>query len=553
MEKIRILRLGGNDEDGKNISVIEINDEMYVIDAGVRYPRSNEVLGVEIIIPDFKYIIKNKKKLKAIFITHGHDDVMGALPYLLKEVKAPVYTTAFTSLMIKDSLQAAGVKNADIREIKRNDKFKIGKRNFVTFGLTHSIPDVFGLGIHTKEGYIIHGSEFVIDFDISMDSFSMDVSNLAEIGKEGVLMLMMESINAGKEGFTSPNHRITDKVRKTFENTDGRIFTTLYEQNIYRLLEVVELAIKFKRKIYFYDQEPRRLLAYLEGLNYFKMPRNLEIKEAQFNNDIDDVVVIVSKTGPDVFKTMHSIALGEEAKISLRPTDTVIIGSPVVPGTEVVAGAMENELFKEDVQINSLNAKEVFSMHASKEDIKMLYYLFKPKYYMPVKGEYKDLVANANIALDMGHLAKDIIVLDNGQIATIDKGKLIESYDNLQLEEVLIDGKEHLDTTGLVLRDRKILATDGAIIVGLVINHKTKEIIGGPDVQSRGVIYLKEADNIVGEVGKILENTVKTFVKEKKYDNVSARNEARDLISKYVFKTTGKRPMVLPVIIEVNL
>ncbi len=553
MEKIRILRLGGNDEDGKNISVIEINDEMYVIDAGVRYPRSNEVLGVEIIIPDFKYIIKNKKKLKAIFITHGHDDVMGALPYLLKEVKAPVYTTAFTSLMIKDSLQAAGVKNADIREIKRNDKFKIGKRNFVTFGLTHSIPDVFGLGIHTKEGYIIHGSEFVIDFDISMDSFAMDVSNLAEIGKEGVLMLMMESINAGKEGFTSPNHRITDKVRKTFENTDGRIFTTLYEQNIYRLLEVVELAIKFKRKIYFYDQEPRRLLAYLEGLNYFKMPRNLEIKEAQFNNDIDDVVVIVSKTGPDVFKTMHSIALGEEAKISLRPTDTVIIGSPVVPGTEVVAGAMENELFKEDVQINSLNAKEVFSMHASKEDIKMLYYLFKPKYYMPVKGEYKDLVANANIALDMGHLAKDIIVLDNGQIATIDKGKLIESYDNLQLEEVLIDGKEHLDTTGLVLRDRKILATDGAIIVGLVINHKTKEIIGGPDVQSRGVIYLKEADNIVGEVGKILENTVKTFVKEKKYDNVSARNEARDLISKYVFKTTGKRPMVLPVIIEVNL
>ncbi len=551
MEKIRIIKLGGNDEDGKNLSIIEINDEMYIIDAGVRYPQSNEVLGVEIIIPDFQYIIDNKDKLKAIFITHGHDDVMGALPYLLKEVNAPVYTTPFTSLMVKDSLKGSNVKNVKIHEINRNDKFKIGKRDFVSFALTHSIPDTFGLGIRTKKGYIIHATEFVIDFDVAVESFAMDVSNLAQIGKEGVFLLMMESINAAKEGFTSPKHRISDKIQSTFENTENRIFTTLYDQNIYRLLEVIEMAIKFKRKIYFYDEEPRRLLAYLEGLNYFKMPKGLEIKKAQFNNDIEDVVIIISKTGPDVFRSMHRIAMGEEARVSLRPTDTVIIASPVVPGTEVVAGAMENELFKENVRINSLRAKEVFSMHGSKEDIKMLYYLLKPKYYVPVKGEYKDLIANANIALDMGHLAKDIVILDNAQIVTFENGERLEAFDHLQLEEVLIDGKEHLDTTGLVLRDRKILATDGAIIAGLVIHHKTKEIIGGPDVQSRGVIYLKDADNIVDEVGKILENTVKTFVKEKRYDNVSARNEARDLISKYVFKSTGKRPMVLPVIIEV--
>lgn len=551
MEKIKFLKLGGNDEDGKNITVIEIDDEMYVIDVGVRYPQSSEVLGVEIIVPDFQYILENKRKLKAVFITHGHDDVMGALPYLLSEVNVPIYTTPLTALMIKDNLKENNIKNAKIVEIKRNDRFKIGKRNFVTFGLTHSIPDTFGLGIHTKQGYIIHSTEFVIDFDVRSESFACDVSNLAEIGKEGVFMLTMESINASKEGFTSPKHRIAEKIQTTFENTDKRIFTTLYDQNLYRLIEVIEMAIKFKRKIYFYDEETRRLMNYLERLNYYKMPKNLELTKNQFNNNIEDVVVIISKTGPDVFRTMHRIAMGESSEVTLRETDNVIIASPIVPGTEVVAGAMENELFKENVHINSLNYKEVYSMHGSKEDIKMMLYLMKPKYFIPVKGEYKDLVDNANIAFEMDYLAKNIIVLDNGEIASFNNGEYVESTDKIDLEEVLIDGKEHLDTTGLVLRDRRILATDGAIIAGMVIHHKTKEIIGGPDVQSRGVIYLKDAENIVSEVGNILEQTIKRFVKEKRYDNVSCRNEARDLISKYIFKTTGKRPMVLPVIIEV--
>ena len=551
MEHIKFLKLGGNDEDGKNLSVIEIDNEMYIIDVGVKYPQSSEILGVETIIPDFQYILENKNKLKAVFITHGHDDVMGALPYLLSEVNVPIYTTPLTALMIRDNLKENKIKNIKINEIKRNDQFKIGKRRFVSFGLTHSIPDTFGIGIHTKQGYIIHSTEFVIDFDVRSESFACDVSTLAEIGKEGVFMLTMESINASKEGFTSPKHRIADKIYRTFENTNKRIFTTLYDQNIYRLIEVIETAIKFKRKIYFYDEETRRLLTYLEQLNYYKLPKGLEIRKSQFKNDIEDVVVIISKTGPDVFRTMHRIAMGESSEITLRSSDSVIIASPIVPGTEVVAGDMENELFKENVKVTSLNYKEVYSMHGSKEDIKMMLYLMKPKYFIPVKGEYKDLIENANIAFEMDYLAKNIIVLDNGQIASFKNGEHEESFETLDLEEVLIDGKEHLDTTGLVLRDRRILATDGAIIAGLVIHHKTKEIIGGPDVQSRGVIYLKDADNIISEVGKILEDTVTRFVAEKKYDNVSARNEARDLISKYVFKSTGKRPMVLPVIIEV--
>ena len=553
MEKVKLFTLGGNDEDGKNIIVVEINDEIYIIDAGVAYPRSSELLGVEVSIPDFTYLIENKDRLKAIFITHGHDDVMGALSYLLKEVNVPIYTTPLTALMIEDSLKKSGVKKYKINQVDRNANFKIGKRKFVTFGLTHSIPDTFGLAIDTEHGYIVHSTEFVIDSDVQHEKFSCDISEIASIGKKGVYMLTMESVRSAQDGFTSPKHRITEKIESAFENTDKRIITTLYDQNIYRLMEVLELAHRYKRKVYFYNEEVRTLLSHLHKLNYYRLPAGFEVGDSRFDNDMDNIVIIVSATGRSVFTTMHRIAMGEDDRITLKENDTVIIASPIVPGTEVEAGSMENELYKEDIKVVSLNHKLVSSMHASKEDIKLMINLLKPKYYIPVKGEYLDLVTNANIAFDMGLLAKDIIVLDNGQVAKFEDGEFKESTEFIKLEDVLIDGKEHLDTTGLVLRDRQTLATDGAIIAGIVINHKTKEVIGGPDIQSRGVIYLKDADDIIKEVGNILENAINQAKEDNTYDNVTVRTEARDLIAKYVFKETGKRPMILPVIIEVNL
>ena len=553
MERVKYFTLGGNDENGKNMSVIEINDEIYIVDAGVRYPQSSELLGVEIIIPDFSYLIKHKNRIRGIFITHAHDDVMGALPYLLKEIKAPIYTTPLTAIMIKDLLKKNHVKGYKINEIKRNGEFKIGNRNVITFGVTHSIPDTFGFAIYTKNGYIVHSSEYLIDFDVQKESFGCDIANLSEIGKKGVLMLTVESVSAHKEGFTSPHHRIADRLERIFESTKDRIITTVYDQNIYRLIEVIEMAHKFKRKVFFYNEEQRKLLSHLERLGYYKLPKGIEVYPNHFNNKMDNVVVIIGQTGPDVFRVMHRIASGEDQIIELNPKDTVVIASPIVPGTDVIAGAMEDELYKEGVRIESMNYKEVASMHASKEDIKMMLSMMKPKYYVPIKGDYQNLIKNADVGFDMGLLAKDIIVLDNGQVATFENGKHIHSKDTVKLEEVLIDGKEHLDTSGLVLRDRKILANDGAIIAGLVINHKTKEIIGGPDVQSRGVIYLKNADNIIRQVGEILEKTVETARKEKRFENVKVRNEAREKISRYIFKETGKRPMVLPVIIEVNL
>lgn len=552
MEKIRFMALGGLDEEGRNMSVIEIDNEIYVFDAGIKYPKADQ-LGVEVVIPDTSYLKKNKSKVKAIFITHGHDDVMAALPYVIKEVNAPIYTTSLIALMIEDMFKENKIKNTSIFKIKRNGEFKVGSRKMLAFGQTHSIPDTFGIAIDTQQGYIVHSSEFMIDFDIRNESFASDLANLSEIGKKGVFLLTAESSYADKEGFTAPNHRIANKVESVFQESTGRIIVTMYEQNIYRIIEMLELAQKYKKKVFFYGERQRQLLDHIEKLGYYRIPKGLEVKRAQFKNEQKDVMILVSDVGPNVFRKMSRIAMGEDNVIEMQKDDYVIVASPPVPGSETPSTEMMNELHKDSIKTKTLSYKQVLSMHASQEDLKMMIALLKPKFYLPVKGEYKNLFINANIASGMGLSPANVLILDNGQVAEFIDGKLKSTQEILPLEDVLIDGKDHLDTSGLVLRDRQTLSTDGALIVGIVLNNKNKAVLGGPDIQSRGVIYLKDSENIMKEVGNILESTIERLVKEKKYDNISARNEARDLMSKYIYKQTGKRPMILPVIIEIRV
>lgn len=553
MNQIRIYALGGLDEDGKNCTVVEINQDIFIFDVGLKYPEGQRRLGVEIIIPDFKSLVDRQKDIKGIFISHGHDDAMGALPYLLKQVKAPIYTTAFTASLIEILLKEHNIKDYTLNVINRFDQFEIGKTSIKTFGITHSIADAMGVAIDTDQGYIVYASEYIIDFNNRHAAFSCDLTQFAEIGKKGVFALLTESVGSDRAGFTAPNHIIADYLENTLENANGRVILAMYEQNLYRLIEVLELARRFKRKVVFYNAHQRNLLMQAEKLGYYKMPIELELPLSRFNNDLEDVIIIVSGNGLATFQKLHKIAISEDDRITLRPSDTVFIASPVVPGTEKEAASMENELYKEDVEVITLDKKKVFSMHAAIEDIKMMMYLMKPKYFVPIHGEYRHLIANANIALDMGYYADKIVVLDNGEIASFENGKRTNEIKRIELETVLIDGNEKLDFTGLVLKDREMLSTDGVIVVGVSIDFKTKEVVGGPDVQSRGVIYLKDADHIVKEISSILELTVKELVASNKYDNTYARNEARDRMSKYVYKETGKRPMILPVIIELNL
>ncbi len=551
MSKIRIFALGGLDEDGKNMYIVENNDDIYAIECGLRYPDADQ-LGIEKIIPDFQYLTEHAAQVKGVFITHGHDDVIGALCNLLRDVNLPVYMTPLTARMFERKAKAAGLKDLNIHRIRRNSTFKIGKTEIRTFGTTQSIADGFGVAIRTEDGYVVYTSEFIVDYDIKNDAFRFDLLDVTELGSKGVLALMTESVGSTREGHSAPNHRITRMVEQYFEEAPGRIVVSCYNSNLYRVIELVELANKYNRKVMIYDEELRNLMKDMAALGYYRIPAGLEIVPQNFDNDADNVLLIIAGDGSSIFRKVHKIVTKEDDMIQLRPSDTVIIASPAVPGTERGAAGMEDEVYKETSRVHAIDSKRTFSMHASIEDLKMMIYLMNPQYYIPVKGEYRQLISNANIALEMGYPANNIIVLDNGLAATIEDGQLKRGYDTIPVDDILVDGNDSLDAAGMVLKDRELLSTDGAIVVGVVINHATKEVIGGPDVQSRGVIYLKDADYIIKEVGNIMERTIDEAVAEKRYDNLQCRSEAREKISRYVLKETGKRPMILPAIVEIN-
>ena len=551
MDQVRIFALGGLDENGKNMLVVEVNEAIILIEAGLKFPDSDQ-LGVEFVIPDFSYLIKNKDRVKGIFITHGHDDVIAALPYLLKQIKIPVYTGALTANILHDMLKKEGIRDVKIHKIKRTSRQNVGGVTVRTFPMTHAYPDNFGVAIESSQGYIVYTGEFIIDYDVLEEEYMCDLNELSEIGKKGVLCLLNESVSADKEGHTAPKHRITNLIEPIFEGAEHRIVISAYRQSLFRIIEIIDLARKFNRKIFFYDKELRALLNQMEILGYYKLPREIELTEKQFDDAMDDVVVLISDSGKNLFRKIQNIAMHEDKNINFRSDDTIIIASPVVSGTELEAANMENEIYKEGGKLFSLKSKTVYSMHPSSEDLKMMLYLFKPKYYIPVKGEYRHLVVNANLATKMGYRPDKIVILDNGQIAAFENKVLKSVADHIELEDTMIDGKENWDVTGVVLKDRELLSTDGVMIVGVSIDAKTKKIIGGPDVQTRGLIYLKDADYIVKEVGNICENTIEAEVKDHVYENLATRTNIRDKVTKYLMKETGKRPMVLPVIIEIN-
>lgn len=550
-ERIRIFCLGGLDEDGKNMMVVEVDQDIYIIEAGIKFPEEKESLGIEFIVQDFTYLIENQDRIAGIFITHGHDDVMGALPYLMKNIKANIYTSLLASKAIHKVFKKERITGSKIYTIKRHDQRKIGAHKVVFFPVTHAYPGTFGLAISTSQGYVVYSGEFIEDYDDLHDSYRGDFTTCSKLGNEGVLVLLQESKGAERSGHTAPNHRITEKFSQVLEQTDhNRVFVSVYTQSVYRIQEIIECCIQYDRPMIFYSKELRELVANLEDFNV-SIPKKLVLDPSYIKEAPDNVVVIISGQGKSLFKTMSNIANNEAEDIVFTQNDVIVIASPVIPGVEKVFKSMENDIYKEEGTILVLD-RNVLSMHPSKEDLKMMLFLMKPKYYIPVKGEYRHLYMNSEIALEMGYKPSQIILLDNGQVATFENQKLRSCSMELELHDVMIDGKENWDMAGVVLKDREILSTDGVMILAIGLDAKTKKIINGPDIQTRGLIYVKDAEYITTDVGKILEDTIQEAVANKTYDNLTTRNEIRDKISKYLYKQTAKRPMVLPVILEIN-
>ncbi|MBP3853718.1 MAG: ribonuclease J [Erysipelotrichaceae bacterium] len=549
-EVIRIFALGGQDEDGKNMMCVEIDGDIYIIEAGIKFPDPKESLGIEFIIQDLTYLIEHKDKVAGIFITHGHDDVMSALPYLLEHIHTTVYTSALCAKEIHRKLRAHKIKGSRIRAIKRHDQKTIANRKCVFFPVTHAYPGTFGVGILSKQGYIVYTGEFIEDYENLSELYRGDFRTLTQLEQKGIFVLLQESKGADRSGHTAPNHRLYPRVHAVLEKyPDNRVIIGVYTQSVYRIQEIVEACIKYNRKMYFFNKDIQGMLRDMKELGY-EINRRWIATEKEFKTK-KNIAVIISKQGPSLFRTLNNIANNEDDKIQISSDDVICIAAPVVPGAEKDFGAMENDIYKAGGKLENL-VSGMISMHPSIEDLKMMLFLLRPKYYIPVKGEYRLLHANAQVALDMGYNANHILILDNGQVATFSDGKLRSCHQEMELSDTLIDGKENWDMAGVVLKDRDTLSTDGVMILAIGLDAKTKKIINGPDVQSRGLIYLKDAEYITADVAKIMEETITKAVQDKKYDNMNTRNDIRDKVIKYLIKKTAKRPMVLPVIMEIN-
>lgn len=549
---VKIMALGGLDEDGKNMLVVEVEEDIFIIEAGLKFPAANkESLGIEYIIQDFSWLQQRADKVKAIFITHGHDDVMGALPHLLRVAKADVYTPPLAAREISRMLKKEKITGVRLHKITRHDTKRIAGRKICFFPVTHAYPGAYGLAISTTQGYVVYSGEFIENFDDLDEHYRGNITICSKLGQEGVLALMQESKGAERSGHTSPAHRIAPVLTDTFtQYNDRRIFISIYTQSVYMIQEILETCEKMQRKLVLYDKELRRLVDGLEEIG-IHVPRDLIVPVDKIDT-CPNCVVVISGQGKPLFKQLSNIANNEVEDIKFDSHDVIVIASPVVPGVETEYKSMENDIYKRGGILKVIDHKKVLSMHASKEDLKMMIFMCRPKYYLPVKGEYRMLCANAMIAEEMGIDPDHIRVLDNGQQAVFEDGNLVSVKMEAQLHDTLIDGKENWDMAGVVLKDREILSTDGVMVLAIGLDAKTKKIVNGPDIQTRGFIYLKDAEYITQECARIMEQTIADNLASHKYENLQTRSDIRDKVSKYLFKQTGKRPMVLPVILEIS-
>lgn len=561
-DSIKILPMGGQAEMGKSMYCVEINNKIFIIDAGFRFPEVDK-LGVDIIIPSFDYLKENRKKVKAIIITHGHDDVMAALPYLLEEVNVPVYAPALTADLIDEMLKRHKKYNRSkmsytLQRVKRNGSIEIAGIPVEFFPLTHSIPGSVGVALWTSEGYIVYAGEFIIDFG-APEGFRCDIQKMMEIGKKGVLVLLVESPYSKNPGYTSPHHKLTDKIDQVFEDSEGRIIISSYAQNIFRTKEIVELSKKYNRKIVFYGRDKYdntnsvvRISQQLKPA-VIDVPKRLIASKTDIGNPKvnDNLVVLLSGTPRRIYHDICDIIDGGDEYLKLDKKDTFIVASPVLPGTEKIANKAQNELYKTDSRIHLLKNKDLYSMHASQEDIKVIIQIFNPTYYIPIKGEYQHFISNASIAKGMDIPDNRIIIMDNGEKISFKDGKLNKARDTLVIEDVMIDGIGVGDVGAKVIDDRIQLSNDGVVIIGLTIDSKKREIIATTDVQTRGFVYLKDSEHIIKQISIIAEDCVSEMKKNKDIETVELRQTMKDKVNKYISRETGKRPVVLPVIIEV--
>ena len=547
-DTIKFISLGGLDENGKNMYCFEINDDIYIVDCGIKYPESQN-LGIDIEIPSFDYVLDNADRVKGIFLTHAHPDAMGAIAYLINELNVPIYASHLTAWIVEDTLKKANVTNYTMRRIKENSIIKMPSGLKVhTFKTTHSIIQSLGIAFDTTQGFLVFTSDYIIDFS-AKPQFRSDVSKLTEIGKKEVLALFTESVSASRPGFTAPNHRMKKFVEPIISQAKGRIIITAYTHSLFNIQEIGYVAAKYGYKILIYNRELADLVHKHHKLGFDIF--NPETLAKPSDIDKGNVMIFISGNGKDLFETLSNIA--EKADEGIKPTssDTFIIASPAIPGVEHVSIKAIDDISRLDSDVYILSSKNISSMHASQEDLKMMISILNPKYYIPVKGEYSQLMDNGELGLSMDIPKENIVVLENGQqISFVDK-TLQEEKKSFSVGSSLIEGKSTNDTQTVVLKDRETLSNEGTVIIAIGLDRQSKEPVTSMDVQTRGFIYIKDSEYIIDGIKHIVERTLENADLDSDVGYNDTKTLIRSHVQQYIKTETGKEPIILTMILTV--
>ncbi len=551
MENIlSVIPLGGVEEIGLNMTVFEYGNDIIIVDAGLMFPEE-DMLGVDFVIPDFTYILDNRERVKGIVLTHGHEDHIGALPFLLREISVPVYGTPLTLGLIRNKLLEHHLEEIKLIPVKPRDVINLGAFAVEFIRVTHSIVDGVGLGIQTPVGLVVHTGDFKLD-PTPVDGQLMDLHKFTEYGEKGTLLLLSDSTNAEKGGFTFSEKEVRRVFEDIFSNAPGRIIIATFASNIHRIQQAIDVAVRYRRKVIISGKSIVANAEIALDLGYLTIPKDtwLRLEDLKILND-SEVVIITTGSQGEPMSVLSRIATDEHKDIKIKEGDTVILSARMIPGNERPIGRIINHLFRRGAHVFYEKVSEVHvSGHASKEELKLMLNIIKPKYFMPIHGEYRHLVYHSILAKKLGIPRENVFILEDGEILEISDQEARKNG-RVNSGRIFIDGKGVGDVEEMVLRDRLRLAHDGIVLILLSIEKLTGNIVSGPDIISRGFVFEDASQEVMNDVKELLTNTIKELDKKIISDSSVLQAKLRNTLKKYLRDTMERRPMIMPIIFEV--
>ncbi len=547
---LKVIPIGGLNEIGKNMTLLEYKDNILIIDCGLSFP-DDELYGIDIVIPDFSYVVQNKEKLKGMILTHGHEDHIGGIPYLLKQVNVPIYGTRLTLGLVENKLKEHNIK-ANLNIIKPGDIAKIGIFKCEAIRSTHSVADSICICIDTPIGKIFHTGDFKIDYT-PIQGEPMDFARLAELGSQGIRLMLCDSTNATKSGYSMSEQTVGNTIENIFRNSEARIIIATFSSNVHRVQRIIDNAVLFKRKVAISGRSMVNVMNLAMELGYLKVPANVlvDINKTRHIPDKELVIITTGSQG-EPMSALSRMASKEHKAISIKKGDMVILSSSPVPGNEKTVSNIVNKLFELGSEVIYSDIADIHvSGHACQEELKLMHSLIKPEIFMPVHGEYRHLEAHSKLAQTLGKSPDDIFILENGDVLSITSKKAMLQKDLVPATEIYVDGLGVGDVGNIVLRDRKLLSESGLIIVVAAIDRGERELYIGPEIVTRGFVYVRENEDLIGEAKKVARDAINQCIDKNILDWNAIKLTVRDSLRGFIYKKTKRSPVILPIFLDI--